>query len=308
MAKAALLKQLCSWLRIALVVFLHDVLEFVCLVAAPPMPHCHSPEARHRRHERACARGCIRPRRQDETHVTVASTLAPRARVIPESLTTHAAHCAAVGADIHFAKAAAVAVRDGGHITSDALTSAQRLHRQRDRATHSWADVGALADLIWTCDPWAASHPAAFCDEGCQTEEFLSACLQPSGCASASPSAVGSLVEAQNKTIAILTGRLEALTQISPSHRRLRELESQVHVLTETVTLLRTSTSSTIYTNIKEQVVPHFVSLGEFRDRLGGVESIYQSSLKAWGESLSTALTDHIYSRLQNCAWQVDSE
>ena len=55
-----------------------------------------------------------------------------------------------------------------------------------------------------------------------------------------------SLLEAQNQTIAVLTGRLDALAQASPPHRRLRELEKKVEAL-------RTSLSASVSTKTLQQ-------------------------------------------------------
>eukprot|EP00425_Heterocapsa_triquetra_P040528 CAMPEP_0195080488 /NCGR_PEP_ID=MMETSP0448-20130528/22178_1 /TAXON_ID=66468 /ORGANISM="Heterocapsa triquestra, Strain CCMP 448" /LENGTH=179 /DNA_ID=CAMNT_0040113441 /DNA_START=9 /DNA_END=544 /DNA_ORIENTATION=+ len=125
------------------------------------MTHSHSPEAQERRLQRARDKGFLRPRPRDACFVAVPTKIARKVKTVATSLELHASHCMLAGRDIHFAGAAAVAVRE--QIGENDFRKARAAHSARNRAVHRWADLFEASpgqkgyDELFAKDPWAAA-------------------------------------------------------------------------------------------------------------------------------------------------------
>ena len=113
------------------------VLEVPLLPRVEPMPHCHSPEKRRRRHLRAVERGYVRPRPSGCSHVAVPSALQDRVRSMTKSLDLHARHDHVAGRSSHFARAATLAAEAVGGITASEKNDALRIHQAANKAKHA---------------------------------------------------------------------------------------------------------------------------------------------------------------------------
>ena len=99
------------------------------------MPGVRSADSHLRRQERAIDRGFITPRpRHGYGWIEVPMELAGRARTMVKSLEVHAQHNRAIPAPKHFARDAALQAP----LAAEQCLQALRLHRQANRAKHSW--------------------------------------------------------------------------------------------------------------------------------------------------------------------------
>ena len=242
------------------------------------MPGKHSPEKLAQRRLRAAQRGYITAKPKDTKFILVKDRIADRARCEVRSLQLHDELNCAAGTPRHFAAHAALAARSsiGEDAFRNAkkvikIGNAAR-HRWADAADTDAVDA---ADPLALCDPWAAfcsvptspvcgasssplssPLPSGVCvatqtdsyfRESDDRSEFqfnnLATEFVPAPQPFAATLPLGfdpqPLFDAQNSTIALLAGRLDALAQGAPSHKRLRELERQVKHLAGAVETLQ---------------------------------------------------------------------
>ena len=218
------------------------------------MPGKHSVEKLAARRTRALARGFLVPRPEGARHVLVAEAVADRVKAVARSLTIQDAHHRLVGSTTSFARSS---TREARSLLSESVyRNSMKDHDRANLAKHSWTEAGpSLAAAFVSTSPLCGAPvsqcpspsrvasmgtqtaiPESSVDTGIQTDDLFSPtlCPQPWSCAlpshSLSTADHFSLIEAQNSTIAILTGRLDSLVQGAPSQKRLRELEKQ-HML-----------------------------------------------------------------------------
>ena len=211
----------------------------------------------------------------------VPAALAPRARAAVRSLALHSSLNEANGHAHHFVAHAALDAR--ARIGDDAFSDARRVIRRGNLARHNWADD--LDDPVFFDDPWAASSMKKYdckkvvtaakdtdavvppsmslVGQGTQTDDLdyfdapqdsrpcapQPACCVPWPCL---PDPSG-LIDTQNATIALLTGRLDECTG---ALLRVHELEWQCKSLKACLDHLASSLTSTVQARVHDFIKP----------------------------------------------------
>ena len=113
----------------------------VCLVEQRQvllMVHKRSIESRHRRNQRAVARGYVSSAPSRFRHILVEDSIAPRVASMARSLAFHGRHNGLNSHVEHFARSASLAAHACGSISGEELRVAQAAHRSANRAKHDW--------------------------------------------------------------------------------------------------------------------------------------------------------------------------
>jgi len=197
--------------------------------------------------------------------IEVPKELAERSRDVARGLVVHDRMNKAAGQPFHFAAHAAVAARP--MIGEQAFKRAKSDLKKANEAKHVWADSGDDA-VVSHPSPSAhtspqAPRPSSRVDMQTQTDDMPTFGYQPAldgkpstqldhstFCGLGDGSQVFlnplPLFEAQNNTIALLAGRLDAMVQSAPAQKRLRELERRIQSLSGDVDTLRKSMATSI--------------------------------------------------------------
>lgn len=248
------------------------------------MPGKHSPEKLELRRERARRRGYLQPRPLDQTKkfLQVPIDVAPRVKAISDSLAIQSEHNGITGKAIPIARASTRAAR--AFIDAGKYRSAMHIHDRANLAKHVWTEpaqptsdvdglpgVGAekclspdaaVSDGIraalsgFLTPPPCGAPPVRRVPtaEACtQTEHAMRAeapAFYPASCDGLSLGRETSinnfdlLCQAQNSTIALLSGGIDKLL---PSSRKIRDLERRLEQL-------RTSLTSTVQSRMKPEI------------------------------------------------------
>ena len=251
------------------------------------MPGKHSPEKLRERRDRARIRHYLVPRLPNGHYVQVPQSIAPRVKAVAASLSLQECHNSLSGESHAFARSATRAVRD--RLDPGHYKDAMHKHYLANSAKHVWA-VPTSPVCGASSSPLSSPLPSGVCvatqtdsyfRESDDRSEFqfnnLATEFVPAPQPFAATLPLGfdpqPLFDAQNSTIALLAGRLDALAQGAPSHKRLRELERQVKHLAGTVETLRTSLSSSIESKFAQKMPElrgDFVSKADLETALGG--------------------------------------
>ena len=197
----------------------------------PVMPGKHSPQRLLARRARARERGYLVPRNPGVQHVAVATSVAPRVKVLAESLRIQEVHNAMANSPSAVARLATRSVKE--RLRPDEYKYSMATHDAANGAKHNW-ERGAVRPA---CPP----PPPRCVDAEVQTDQpvlspdapvFYPSLVDPSP-----------LIDTQNATIAVLTGRLE---ECAPAQRRIRDLERRAVTMQKDIQNLAASLSATV--------------------------------------------------------------